>query len=250
MWQTRWMGTTIATARARARAEVRAEIIAEARRQLAVEGAPALSLRSVTRQLGMASSAVYRYFPSRDDLLTALIVEAYDGLGGVAETAAASGGQAFERWRTVCRAIRGWALENPHEYALIFGSPVPGYEAPALTVGPASRVTLVLAGLLVDAYRAGELTAVDAGPLSRAMSAEARRLADLALTDVPLAAVAGGLVAWTSLFGQISFELFGQLKGVVEQPEVLFEHAITVTAGLLGLRPGQLPGPVAAQTEP
>jgi AcrR family transcriptional regulator len=244
------MGTAIATARARARAEVRAEIITEARRQLAVEGAPALSLRSVTRQLGMASSAVYRYFPSRDELLTALIVEAYDGLGAVAETAAASGGHAFERWRAVCRAIRGWALENPHEYALIFGSPVPGYEAPALTVGPASRVTLVLAGLLVDAHRAGELTDVDAGPLSGAMSAEARRLADLALPDVPLATVAGGLVAWTSLFGQISFELFGQLKGIVEQPEVLFEHAIIVTAGLLGLRPGQLPGPVAAQTEP
>jgi hypothetical protein len=81
------------------------------------------------------------------------------------------------------------------------------------------------------------------------MTAEARRLADLALPDVPLATVAGGLVAWTSLFGQISFELFGQLKGIVEQPEVLFEHAIIVTAGLLGTGPGQQPGPVAAMTE-
>src|ERR1700727_3057995 len=108
------MEGAIPTARMRARAEVRGEIIAEARRQLAVAGAPALSLRAVTRQLGMASSAVYRYFPSRDDLITALIVEPYDSLGEVAEAAVATGGPAVDRWRRLGRAIRVWAIDHPH----------------------------------------------------------------------------------------------------------------------------------------
>src|SRR5271154_6561131 len=123
----------VKSARERVRAEVSADIASEARRQLAEVGAGALSVRAVARQLGMASSAMYRYFPSRDELLTALIVEGYDALADVAEAAAAAGGGNVKRFRTVCRAVRGWALAHPHEYALLYGSPIPGYQAPGLT---------------------------------------------------------------------------------------------------------------------
>jgi AcrR family transcriptional regulator len=230
------MGNAIPTARMRARAEVSAEILAEARRQLAVAGASSLSLRAVTRELGMSSSAAYRYFPSRDDLLTALIVEAYDSLGEAAERAADRGGAPFERWQTVCRAIRGWAIDNPHEYALIYGSPVPGYRAPELTIGPASRVTLALAGLVSDAQRAGTLAPVAGPPLTPAMVVEAERVRWLAMEDVPPDTIARALVAWTQLFGQISFEIFGQLAGIVENSEIVFEHAIAVMGDVVGLR--------------
>lgn len=81
--------TTVRGARARARIEITAAIKDEARTQLAAEGASKLSLRAVARELGMASSALYRYFPSRDDLLTALIIDAYDAIGAEAEQAAA-----------------------------------------------------------------------------------------------------------------------------------------------------------------
>ena len=118
------------TARARARAELTDEIKREARRQLAEHGAD-LSLRAVARELGMASSAVYRYFPSRDDLLTALIVDAYDALGETAEQALARAeGGVTERWLALSTSIRAWAVEHPHDYALLYGSPVPGYRAP------------------------------------------------------------------------------------------------------------------------
>ena len=218
----------------RARAEVRAEILAEARRQLATEGATALSLRAVTRELGMASSAAYRYFPSRDELLTALITEAYDALGETAERAA-GGGTPYECWQNICRAIRRWAIENPHEYALIYGSPVPGYRAPELTIGPASRVTFALAGVLVDAHNGGTLAPITGPGLSEAMAAEADRVGRVAMPGVPIATIARGLVAWTQLFGQISFELFGKLEGVVEDFEEVFEHAIAVMADVMGL---------------
>src|SRR5438132_1796502 len=114
------------TARDRARAELTEEIKAVARRHLAEEGSAALSLRAVAREVGMVSSAVYRYFPSRDDLLTALIIDAYDAVGEHAEAAerASRNRGIAVRWLTVCEAIRAWALANPHEYALIYGSPV------------------------------------------------------------------------------------------------------------------------------
>ena len=74
-------GSVPRTARERARAEITAEILDAARGYLATDGAPALSLRAIARDLGMASSAVYRYFKSRDELLTRLIIDAYDALG-------------------------------------------------------------------------------------------------------------------------------------------------------------------------
>ena len=109
--------TTIRGARERARIEVTAAIKDEARRQLAAEGAAKLSLRAVARELGMVSSALYRYFPSRDDLLTALIVDAYDAVGAAAETALAAPPDPDDhpaRWTAVCSAVRAWALAHPH----------------------------------------------------------------------------------------------------------------------------------------
>ena len=90
----------------------------------------------------MVSSAVYRYFPSRDDLLTALIIDAYDAVGERAEAAERDAGSRAARRRgsPVCEAVHAWALANAHEYALIYGSPVPGYAAPEATIDPASRL--------------------------------------------------------------------------------------------------------------
>src|SRR5947209_15063871 len=105
------MARAPATARARARAELTDEIKATARRNLAEVGAPALSLRAVARDLGMVSSAIYRYFPSRDALLTALIVDAFAAVGATAE-AVIHGvpNDALTRWRAAATAIRAWAL--------------------------------------------------------------------------------------------------------------------------------------------
>ena len=116
----------------------------------------------------MVSSAVYRYFPSRDDLLTRLIIDGYDALGAAAEAADRPGEAPRERWLAVCRAVRAWALAHPHEYALLYGSPVPGYTAPQDTVPAASRVGVVLGRILGDAARAGALPAARRGAGSRA----------------------------------------------------------------------------------
>lgn len=227
------------TARARVRAELTREIKDEAHRQLAAEGAAALSLRAVARELGMVSSALYRYFPSRDDLLTALIIDAYDAIGEAAEAAVRACGQtdAVARWLAVGRAVRRWAVEHPQEYALVYGSPVPGYRAPEATIGPASRVTLALAGIVADAQASGCLVPPpDTPPVEAALREEAARVAELAMPGVPDHVTVRALMAWMQLFGIVSFELFGHLVGVIDGTEEFFEEALRVTAGSLGLR--------------
>ncbi|MEW2083301.1 TetR/AcrR family transcriptional regulator [Streptomyces sp. NPDC005283] len=228
--------TTIRGARERARIEVTAAIKDEARRQLAAEGAAKLSLRAVARELGMVSSALYRYFPSRDDLLTALIVDAYDAVGAAAETALAAARDPHDhpaRWTAVCSAVRIWALAHPHEYALIYGSPVPGYTAPQDTVGPASRVGLALISISRAAHRSGGLALP---PLAEELRPEAHRLtADIA-PDLPPAVVVALVAAWSQLSGLISFELFGQFNRVVEDRDAFFGHAAARLAHEVGLR--------------
>ncbi|MFD7718723.1 TetR/AcrR family transcriptional regulator [Streptomyces sp. NPDC059814] len=233
--------SAIRGARERARIEVTAAIKDEARRQLAAEGAAKLSLRAVARELGMVSSALYRYFPSRDELLTALIVDAYDSVGEVAESAGRTGAPGpsepaahLARWVAVACAVRGWALAHPHEYALIYGSPVPGYTAPQATVGPASRVGRVLIAVVEDAHREAGLAVP---PLAAELRPEAERLAaDLAIGLPPEVAVSI-VAAWAQLFGLVSFEVFGQFNRVVEARDVFFRHAaeeLARTVGLLG----------------
>ncbi|NEB77850.1 TetR/AcrR family transcriptional regulator [Streptomyces sp. SID14478] len=225
-------------ARARARQEITAAIKDEARRQLAVDGAAKLSLRAVARELGMVSSALYRYFPSRDDLLTALIIDAYDSMGAAAEEAEEAFRATDEqptparRWLAVCQAVRAWALGHPHEYALIYGSPVPGYTAPTTTVAAASRVGVLLIALVREAY---EGKGVALPPLSPGVRAEAERMtADLA-PDLPPEVVAALVAAWAQLYGLVGFELFGQFNRVVEDRAAFFAHAAAGLAHGVGL---------------
>ena len=210
------------------------EIKAVARRHLASDGAN-LSLRAVARDMGMVSSAVYRYFASRDDLLTALIIDAYDAVGDAVEGAddgISDRSDARARWLSCCRAIRAWALANPNEYALIYGSPVPGYQAPQETTIAAARTPVRLLQIVADSPQAGPRTiALPTGV--------ANDLAQLTATggvpelDSSLLAVAS--IAWIHIFGAVSFELFGQLNNVIFDRDAYFDLQCGLLADLIGL---------------
>ncbi|RKS77525.1 AcrR family transcriptional regulator [Motilibacter peucedani] len=227
------------TARARARAELTTAIADAARTQLAEQGASALSLRAVARELGMASSAVYRYVASRDELLTMLIVEAYDALGAAAEdgerTAREAGGGPGTRWLGAARGFRAWARAHPHEYALVYGSPVPGYAAPAATVAPAVRTARVLIAILRDAVDAGQLEAPRA-PLGRSVVAApvlelSGGLPPTPFEDLPERA----LVLLSSLTGLVTYELFGHLVNTVSDVDTWFDASVAWVASVAGL---------------
>ncbi len=230
--------SVLRAARERSRAEITRQILDAARRHLATEGASGLSLRAIARELGASSSAVYRYVASRDELLTRLIVAAYDAMGAAAETAEAAEARddLAGRWSAVCAAVRGWALANPNEYALIYGTPVPGYTAPPATIAPAARVSSVLLGILADAARRAAIAEDDVPPDGRKALAPARSIVG---PEVPDALLQRGLMAWAALFGTVSFELFGQLHGIVgEQPgdrEAFFAESVRRWAEQLGI---------------
>jgi AcrR family transcriptional regulator len=199
--------------RARVRAEMITEIKAAARRHLATDGAN-LSLRAIAREMGMVSSALYRYFASRDDLLTALILDAYNDMGETAEKADAAVGRADvrERWMATARSLREWALAHPAEYALLYGSPVPGYRAPTETAGPASRPILVLGRIMADAVPLNG----PSYPLGPVLAEEVDQVIAAGVAGVDRGAMVRGMIAWTELFGAISFELFGRINNVIE----------------------------------
>jgi AcrR family transcriptional regulator len=199
---------------------------------------------------------VYRYFPSRDDLLTALLITDYDELGAAVEAAGAAAGPApGARWVAMCRAIRDWSIAHPGDFALLFGSPVPGYAAPRETVVPATRTTLALVRVVADAVgsgapgasgssvtstpgaagRPGSPTAPPAAPgaAGPAVADGVATLRSFGIT-LPDEVLVRTLMAWTTVFGTISFELFGHFVGSVSDPAAYFDQVIVRLADDLG----------------
>ena len=224
--------------RAENRVEITRAIQETARRHLAEVGPAALSLRAIARDVGMVSSAVYRYFPSRDDLLTALIVEAYDELGDAVERADADVRRRTDlakRFLAVSDAIHDWARANPHEYALLYGSPVPGYAAPDTTVPAAARVT----GAFLRLAQESELAGDELGAPARPVSAKERKALGgvRPAFDTPVSddRAVRWLLAWSTVFGHTSLELFGHMHRGILDYDAHFRQVTTQLAADLGL---------------
>jgi AcrR family transcriptional regulator len=185
----------------------------------------------------MCSSGVYRYYTSRDELLTALIIDAYDALGAAVEEADATIDREdhLARWWAAASAIRQWARARPQEYGLVFGSPVPGYVAPQDTVLPAARVPLVLAAILRDAYESHAQGGIGSRDERGSGLDPSFTTSAMPLAGLPDEVVAAGVRAWSELFGLISFEIFGHLKGSVLDGDRFFRIACERMAAELGI---------------
>ena len=223
--------------RARNRIAVEADILRVAREHLATSGAAALSLRAVARDLGMVSSGIYRYVESRDELLTRLIVDGYTSLAAAVTAAHADvapedlGG----RWEAVAHALRTWALEHPHDFALLYGSPVPDYTAPAdRTTGPGTAVLALVTRIVDAAARAGRGPSLPPTLGALAGPGVGAFLDDdfFAGTAIDAGALAQGLSAWTLLLGAVTSEVFDQL-GPVADADALFAWHVAVSRRLV-----------------
>ncbi len=197
--------------RQEARERVEREIVEIGRRHLVTTGAAGLSLRAIARELGVVSSAVYRYVASRDDLLTLLLVDAYTELADAVEAARA--GVAGD-WRAelgaMARAARSWAVRQPAGWSLLYGSPVPGYHAPReRTVLPGTRVVAALFAVVADGVAAGDIP-MGKGLAPQPLSADLDGLRAEFDVDADDATLAKCLTLWAALIGAISLEVFGQ----------------------------------------
>lgn len=226
------------TPRDRARAQTLLDITRIGREHLARDGAATLSLRAVARDLGVVSSAVYRYVASRDDLLTLLVVDAFTELADSVDDAAAQGpDDSRAKMHRMAGAMRGWAVAEPARWSLLYGSPVPGYQAPAeQTTGPGTRVVTALMQEVARAHESGSLTVPGPTRLSRPLRTELRAIADEAGLSLPEPAVAAGILWWTSLVGLISAEVFGHLGAeTFSDTKAMFTRQLVALDPLLGL---------------
>ncbi len=221
------------------RERIEAQIVEVGRRHLISDGAAALSLRAIARELGMVSSAVYRYVASRDDLLTLLLVDAYTDLADTVDIACASAAaQSPGSWRAgvdaLAHAARRWALGKPASWSLLYGSPVPGYHAPAdTTVGPGTRVVGALFAIVDKGVAEGSIESVGL-VVPQPLSSDFDRLrAEFGFTGND-GALARCFAVWAGLIGAISLEVFGQYGAdTLTDPDLVFDLQVRLLLDLL-----------------
>ncbi|MFR0354731.1 TetR/AcrR family transcriptional regulator [Streptomyces sediminimaris] len=232
------MAGTAQTPRARYREQTRAEIKEIALRQLAEGGTPAVALTRIAKEVGLSGPALYRYFDSRDALLTDLIRDAYADLAAAVSAAADAlppKTSPRARARALAGACREWAVAQPHRYLLIEGTPVPGYTAPPDTLDSARAVL----GPFLQAFEGAEPSAA-VRPVVRQMTAWAET--DAAVSRWARAsgssagvALAGAVLAWSHMHGAIGLEVSGQFAGMGHDGGTLLRAQIDALADAFGL---------------
>jgi AcrR family transcriptional regulator len=199
--------------------------------QITAHGAAALSLRAIARELGITAPAIYNYFPDRDALVTALIIDAYQSLGDsqLAARDAVPQQDPAARLRAVGRAYRAWALEHPQHYQLIFGTPIPGYEAPmAETLPAAARSLSALVSVIEELRVAGKLN-TDTFP---EVSQEGKSDFETWKTyggEVDRLSLAVAILVWTRVHGLVSLEISGNMPPFGAKGDELYQFELDAT---------------------
>jgi AcrR family transcriptional regulator len=229
----------MATRRERIRAATIEDIKAAAAKQIAEEGPAALSLRAIARELGMTPPALYRYYDSRDDLVTALVIDAFNSFAD--ELVAARDGLPVDdhtgRFAAVCRAYVLWARKHPQPYALIFGAPPPGYHLAEPAYPAASRSFLALLDTLGAAQAAGRLGgSATRDPLPAELQAQ---YAVLQAAGMPYdtSVIHLAITAWSAMHGITALAQHGSLDSFLDgQVDGFVDSRIDGMARDFGLR--------------
>lgn len=198
------------TTRGEAKEATRRRLIEAARAVIADQGAAALTLREIASRAGVVPSAVYRHLDNRDELLTLLVLESYLALAEALESAP----RGRSPWRSRSQALRSWAKANPHEFQLLYGTPVPGYAAPPETIPAAGRVA---AAFLLAAPSDPPVVS---GALRKQLSGPARDLG----SDPQV--LAWTLAALAQLVGLLLLELGGHFVGIAEPADLLWDDVV------------------------
>jgi AcrR family transcriptional regulator len=221
--------------RRNSRERIEAQIVELGRRHLLEHGAAGLSLRAIARDLGMVSSAVYRYVASRDELLTLLLVDAYSDLADTVDRAREA---VPDIWSddviAIAHAARRWATAHPARWALLYGSPVPGYHAPAeRTVGPGTRVVSALLDAVAAGIATGDIMLTNC-PAQQPISSDFERLRHEFGFPGDDPVIAKCFAVWAGVVGAISLEVFGQYgSDTLTDPEAVFDTQVRVLVSVL-----------------
>ncbi len=203
-------------------------IKATAWKQIAEAGAPALSLRAIARELGITAPAIYNYFPTRDDLVTALIIDAYQDFGDAQLSAvnALPESDLSGRMLAAGKAYRAWALKYPQRYHLIFGTPIPGYIAPEEKTLPVAARSLAALVSVIDALRAQNrlkvLRDLEIDPASMALFEQWKKISG----EIDIQSFSFAVIIWACVHGLVSLEISGNLPPFGAAPDVLYQYEL------------------------
>lgn len=231
--------------RERVRAATVEEIKTTARRILIAEGPQAVTLRSIARQMGMTAPALYRYFPSHEDLWIDLCHDTYGEIADALERMleAMPAADAGERLMAAARAFRTWAVEHPREFGLVFGTPLPGVKE---NVSPENlhgmRFALFFTQIYVELWEEQRFPVVADEEISEPLRAQLIAYRDVvgplipSAAQLPAGAVLRFLQAWVALYGAVTMEVFGHLGFCLEDVSEFFEIQIASIGATLGIR--------------
>jgi AcrR family transcriptional regulator len=223
--------------------DLRQHILTVARQQMAAHGTAGISLRAIARELGITAPAIYNYFPRLDDLITALIVDAFTDLAEAMEAAEAAepSDRAFDKILALCLAYRQWAMEHPTDFQLIGGNPIPGYQAPAEVTTPlARRPFLGMFRWFISAHASGELTIpVEYQTVPPAMAAGVGAWRQDSGIDVPDPLMGLLMSGWARIYGLTALEMYGHIQPLVREPADLYRYEMTAFLEQLGHNPDQ-----------
>lgn len=197
-------------------------------KQIAERGAPALSLRAIARELKITAPAIYNYFPDRDALVTALIIDAFTSFGDWQLEARDSipeedlAGQ----MKAIGLAYRNWAHAFPQRYQLIFGTPIPGYEGPMEKIFPSSARSLSALVSVVERLRVAGKLNVDSFPKVQPeykVSFEAWKTYG---GNADLLSLSVAMLIWTRVHGIVSLEIQGNLPPFGSKGDALYRYEL------------------------
>ncbi|WP_343244547.1 TetR/AcrR family transcriptional regulator [Streptomyces sp. SID11385] len=207
---------------------------------MAEKGKAAVSLRAIAREMGMTAGAIYSYYDTRDDLITALVADVYNSLAQALEDAVAAAPPGpVAKVVAYGHAYRDWAVANPHEFRLVYGDPAPGYQVPEQ--GPAAdaehRACTALTGVVVEAWPWAQRLHAESGYAWEDYDPDFAATVRAAFPDLQPAAVAVALRLWGRLHGLVSLEIYGHLRPQVQDPDELYRAELLDLTHWLGLAP-------------
>jgi AcrR family transcriptional regulator len=217
------------------------EIKDTARQLMAESGTAGISIRAIARTMDLTPPAIYHYFSSRDDLITALVVDAFRDLARALEEAAYQDAAAKtygERLNALAAAYRDWALKHPIDFQLVYGNPIPGYNQPTeITYPPARRSFALLAGLVAGAIEAGELVPPrEYQELPAVIGESLQVLSRQEGHDLPQPALYLAAVIWAQIHGRVTLELFHLIQPVIGNADVFYRYETHTMLRQLGLK--------------
>ena len=193
-------------------------------KQIAEFGAPALSLRAIARELKITAPAIYNYFPDRDALVTALIIDAFTSFGNTQLEArdAVPAEDILGRMKAIGLAYRNWAHAYPQRYQLIFGTPIPGYEPPMETVIPSSARSIMALFSVVESIRAAGKLNADSFPAVKDEYKAHYEMWKTQVGEVHPLSVFVAMIIWARVHGIVSLEIQGNLPPFGKTGDALY----------------------------